>query len=110
RTMWTSLTLALILAVITACSSNDNNNNEDQSADVEVNEEGFPIVDEELTMTMIAPGTGSSPNWNELDVLEEYDEQTNINFTYNTPPTHEFATNLNLAVTMNEIEYIIYGA
>src|SRR5699024_11828973 len=79
------------------CSSDLNNNNEDQSADVEVNEEGFPIVDEELTMTMIAPGTGSSPNWNELDVLEEYAEKTNINFKYNTPPADDFGTNLNLA-------------
>lgn len=110
RTMWTSLTLALILAVITACSSNDNNNNEDQSADVEVNEEGFPIVDEELTMTMIAPGTGSSPNWNELDVLEEYAEKTNINFKYNTPPADDFGTNLNLAFSSGNIEDIIYGA
>src|SRR5699024_12224293 len=78
RTMWTSLTLALILAVLTACSSNDNNNNEDQSADVEVNEEGFPIVDEELTMTMIASGTGSSPNCNESDVLEEYRQRRTL--------------------------------
>src|SRR5699024_12354690 len=97
RTMWTSLTLTLILAVITASTSNDNNNNEDQYADVEVNEEGFPNVDEELTMTMIAAGTGSSPNWNELDVLEEYGEKTNINFKYNTPPADDFGTNLNLA-------------
>src|SRR5699024_12582575 len=95
RTMWTSLTLALILAVITACSSNDNNNNEDQSAEVEVKEEGFPIVDEELTMTMIAPGTGSSPNWNELEVLEEDAEKTKINFKYNTTRADDFRTKFN---------------
>src|SRR5699024_9826292 len=107
RTMWTSLTLALILAVITACSSNDNNNNEDQSADVEVNEEGYPIVDEELTMTMIAPGMGRSPNWYELDVLEEYVEKTNINFKYNTPPDDEFETNVMLTYYRVNIDDII---
>src|SRR5699024_8072248 len=52
RTLWTSLTLALILAVIIACSSNDNNNDEDQYADVEVKQEGYHIVDEELTITI----------------------------------------------------------
>ena len=37
----------------------------------EVNPEGFPIVDEPITMTMIAPGTGMS-EWKDMPTLQYY--------------------------------------
>src|SRR5699024_12809275 len=71
---------------------------------------GFPIVDEKLTMTTIAPGTAQSPAWEEMDVIQEYAEKTNIDFKFNTPPADDFGTNLNLAFSSRDIEDIIYGA
>src|SRR5699024_10529720 len=106
--------IAFILLFATACSSSNNDNNDEESArakeDVDVNKEGFPIVDEELTMTMIAPGTAQSPEWEEMDVMKEYAEKTNIDFKFNTPPADDFGTNLNLTFSSGDVEDIIYGA
>lgn len=106
--------IAFILLFATACSSSNNDTNDEESArakaDVDVNKEGFPIVDEELTMTMIAPGTAQSPEWEEMDVMKEYAEKTNIDFEFNTPPADDFGTNLNLTFSSGDVEDIIYGA
>lgn len=112
RKLWIFLSVVFIFSFITACSSNvnDDNGTSEKESDVEVNKEGFPIVDEELTMTMIAPGTAQSPDWGEMDVLQEYAEKTNIDFKFNTPPADDFDTNLNLAFSSGDIEDIIYGA
>src|SRR5699024_10232295 len=101
--------IVFIFSFITACSSNDEKSAKKES-DVEVNKEGFPIVDEKLTMTMIAPGTAQSPAWEEMDVIQEYAEKTNIDFKFNTPQADDFGTNLNLAFSSGDIEDIIYGA
>src|SRR5699024_8754624 len=98
-----------IFSFITACSSNDENSAE-KEWDVEVNKEGSKIVDEKLTMTMIAHGTSQSPTSEEMDVIQEYAEKTNIDFKFHTPPADDFGTNLNLAFSSGDIEDIIYGA
>src|SRR5699024_5393318 len=101
--------IVFIFSFITACSSNDEKSAKKES-DVEVNKEGFPIVDEKLTMTMIAPGTAQSPAWEEMDVIQEYAEKTNIDFKFNTPPEENVGTDLNLELWSGDIEDIIYGA
>lgn len=103
------LLLSAIL-VLTACSSNEKASIEKESAkDVAVNEEGFPIVDEEITLTMMAPGTGLA-EWKDMPTLKEYVEKTNINFEYNTPPMSDFQTKLNLAFASGDIADVIYAA
>src|SRR5699024_7043477 len=74
-----------------------------------VNKEGFPIVDEEITLTMMAPGTGIE-EWEDMEVLQDYAEKTNIHFEFDTPPVDDFGTNLNLAFSSGDIADIIFGA
>ncbi len=103
------LLLSAIL-VLTACSSNDKASKEKEPAkDVAVNKEGFPIVDEEITLSMMAPGTGLA-EWKDMPTLKEYSEKTNINFEYITPPMSDFQTKLNLAFASGDIADIIYAA
>src|SRR5699024_4238950 len=103
-------TFILIIALFAACSSGGNGDkNKDAAADVEVNKEGYPIVDEEITLTMMAPGTGLE-KWENMPALQDYAEKTNINFEYDTPPSDDFGTNLNLAFSSGDIADIIYGA
>src|SRR5699024_1773332 len=75
----------------------------------EVNKEGLPIVDDEITLTMIAPGTGLA-KWEDMPFLQEYSDETNVYFDYNTPPVNDFQTNLNLAFASGDIEDVIFGA
>lgn len=108
--------MILIAIVLAACngsdsSSSDDTSNEDASSEnaEEVNKEGFPIVDEEITLSMIAPGTGQE-DWENMETLIEYSEMTNINFTYDTPPLSDFQTKLNLAFASGDIADVIYAA
>lgn len=104
------------LVLFVACSSNDENEKteeekkqEEAAAKAEVNKEGLPIVDDEITLTMIAPGTGLA-EWKDMPFLQEYSDETNVHFNYNTPPVNDFQTNLNLAFASGDIEDIIFGA
>ncbi|MFP3360270.1 ABC transporter substrate-binding protein, partial [Planococcus sp. SIMBA_143] len=61
------LLLTALLAVFTlaACKSDKESSGESASANVEVNEEGFPIVDEEIELSVMAPGTGIA-EWEDM--------------------------------------------
>jgi len=95
------------MLLFVACSSGDKSGGADEN--IEVNKEGFPIVDEELEMSLMAPGVGIA-EWEDMPALQEYAEKTNISFKYNTPPSDDFATNLNLAFSSGDVADIIYAA
>ncbi|WP_066186882.1 extracellular solute-binding protein [Gracilibacillus timonensis] len=100
--------------ILMACNSNedvegDSTSVEDSASEAEVNKEGFPIVDEEITLSMIAPGTGQE-DWENMETLMDYAEMTNIQFTYDTPPITDFQTKLNLAFASGDIADVIYAA
>lgn len=103
----------LIIVLSAACSSDKETQKRDadaqKAAEAEVNKEGFPIVDEEIQLTMMAPGSGVE-EWENMELLTDYAEKTNIQFKYITPPISDFQTKLNLAFTSGDIGDIIYGA
>lgn len=82
--------------------------NEGTTETVEVATEGFPIVEETITLSLMAPGLGLS-EWEDMPTLQEYSELTNIEFEYTTPPQGDFATRLNLAFASQELPDIIYA-
>ncbi|WP_245832986.1 extracellular solute-binding protein [Oceanobacillus timonensis] len=107
------LTLILFIAILAACGSDEETQKRDanaqKAAEAEVNKEGFPIVDEEIQLTMMAPGSGVE-EWENMELLKDYAEKTNIQFQYVTPPISDFQTKLNLAFTSGDTGDIIYGA
>ena len=111
KSLYLLLTALLAIAVLAACSSGDGESDKDSSAaaNVEVNAEGFPIVDEEIELSLMAPGTGMA-EWEDMETLKDYAEKTNIKMTYTTPPLSDFQTKLNLAFASSDIADIIYGA
>ncbi|GAB2540853.1 extracellular solute-binding protein [Gracilibacillus alcaliphilus] len=109
------LLFSLVLcSVLAACNSNTSSESDQQESGssesaANVNKEGFPIVDEEITLSMIAPGTGME-DWDKMETLQEYSEMTNIHFNYDTPPMADFQTKLNLAFASGDIADIIFAA
>ncbi|MCM2677967.1 extracellular solute-binding protein [Alkalicoccobacillus plakortidis] len=106
------LTAVGCLGLIAACSSDEagtDGNSSTSNPDVEVNKEGFPIVDEKITISLMAPGTGLA-EWKDMPTLQEYSEMTNIEFDYTTPPMSDFSTRLNLSFASGDVADIIYGA
>lgn len=94
---------ALFLIVLAACGSEDANGNDDgannnienvdnanDNADGEntdgVNKEDFPIVDEEIEMSVFAnkPVQNEGNDWNDILIWDEYRDLTNINVDWNT--------------------------
>lgn len=106
------LTAAMALS-LAACGNNadspkDDAANNTPASSVEVAKEGYPIVDEKITMTMIAPGLGIN-EWNDMDFIKDYEEKTNIHMDITTPPQSEFKTKLNLDFASGEIPDVIYA-
>ncbi|WP_163536231.1 extracellular solute-binding protein [Gracilibacillus sp. YIM 98692] len=113
---WYLLISFICFALLVACNDSESSgedteeeSNETSSSDVEVNKEGYPIVDEEITLSLMAPGTGLA-EWEDMPTLTEYSEKTNIQFEYDTPPLSDFQTKLNLAFASGDIADIIFGA
>ncbi|MFO3718283.1 extracellular solute-binding protein, partial [Anaerococcus sp. ENR1011] len=66
------------------------------------------IVDEKITMTMVAPGLGIN-EWNDMDFVKDYEEKTNVHMDITTPPQSEFKTKLNLDFASGDIPDVIYA-
>lgn len=103
---------ALSTLILSACGNGSgtkkDTNNDDAAANVKVTTEGFPIVEEPIELTMLAPGVGMA-EWGEMPALEDYAEKTNIQLNYETPPQSDFSTRLNLAFASGDLPDIIYA-
>lgn len=69
----------------------------------------FPIVDEPIKMSLIAPGTGMA-EWKDMPTLKVYEEMTGISWDYITPPMSDFSTRLNLAFASGDLPDVIFAA
>src|SRR5699024_2739848 len=78
--------LAIIMIALTACSGSkdDNDDGMDEEATDNVNESGFPIVDDEITIDMFTAKAeiNSSIDWNDLPAWNKYEEMTNMNIDW----------------------------
>ncbi|MDN6161538.1 MAG: extracellular solute-binding protein [Atopostipes sp.] len=105
------LALSSIL-LLTACGNDaedtSDNNTSDEASGVEVAEEGFPIVDEKIELSIMAPGTGES-DWEDMPTLNEYEEMTNIKLDPTTPPIDDFDTRFNLTIASGDYPDMIFG-
>lgn len=107
RTFASLLSVSALLLI--ACGNNEETESSNGNQEnIEVATEGFPIVEETLTLNLLAPGVGMS-EWEDMPTLQEYSERTNIEFEYDTPPQSDFATRLNLAFASGELPDIIYA-
>lgn len=104
----TSLITASAMLLLACGNSKEADSADQKTENIEVATEGFPIVEETLTLNLMAPGVGMS-EWDEMPTLQEYSELTNIEFDYDTPPQSDFSTRLNLAFASGELPDIIYA-
>lgn len=106
------LFLSLVFILVACGGSDDESGGAAANGDSnghDVNVDGWPIVNEVITMSMMAPGTGIIP-WEEMPVFTYLNEATHIHFTFQTPPLADFGTSLNLALASGDVADIILGA
>ncbi|MCU6711448.1 extracellular solute-binding protein [Paenibacillus sp. J5C_2022] len=74
-----------------------------------VSKEGFPIVKEAVTLTMMAPDVGVA-DWKEMPVLQEMEKLTGIKLEFRNAPQDSFETKKNLVYASGDLPDILFAA
>ncbi|PAV31240.1 ABC transporter substrate-binding protein [Virgibacillus profundi] len=105
--------LLLFIAILTGCS--DSAEPEDVELDEEqlanLNETGFPIVDEQITLDIFA---GKSPatndDWNDVLIFNKYQEMTNIDINWEMVPVEGLSEKRNIRLAGDTLPDVFHSA
>lgn len=75
-----------------------------------LNTEGFPIVKEKITLSMMGFRHPIQGPWDQLKFFKTMEEKTNIAFTFDTPPSDSFEEKKNLAFTSDQYPDVFFAA
>lgn len=106
RTLNILFVTLFIMVIITGCS----NESSSEEKEVTVNETGFPIVDEEISISMVGQKAPIQAEWKDMTSLQQYEEKTNISIEWDTPPGDGFREKLNLLFASEDYPEAFYGA
>lgn len=76
----------------------------------EINLEGYPVVNEKITFSLMGSKAPIQGPWDTLLFFKEMEEMTNIAFTFDTPVSDAFEEKKNLAINTGEYPDIFLGA
>jgi putative aldouronate transport system substrate-binding protein len=109
---------AMLVALTAGCSQGNNSNNEESpsatnggTAKVEnLNETGFPVVNEPITLELMGKRGANHGDWANLTYFKELQKLTNIQLTFNTPPQESYEEKKNLAFASEELpDFFFHG-
>ncbi|MCJ8009418.1 extracellular solute-binding protein [Lederbergia wuyishanensis] len=106
------LLLLMMTMSLSSCSAKGESmpsNTEDSKVKLEINQEGFPIVNGELSLTMFGPNVGVS-KWEDMKYFIEMEKKTNIHFNFITPPNESFETQKKLLFASRDLPDIFYAS
>ncbi|MGL5675316.1 MAG: extracellular solute-binding protein, partial [Cellulosilyticaceae bacterium] len=113
------LTLATATAIamtsLVGCSSdkgNTNNNNgtdAQKEATVDVNLDGYPLVEEPINLTAFAYGEAGRGEWDSYPIFAELAEKTNVNVDFETVSGDGAAEKLNLVLASNKLPDMFFS-
>lgn len=99
-----SAILAILLAVsLSLFAGGSSESSAASEPKVPVNPTGFPIVNEPLTMTVFGIRDANQANWDEVFVLQKYEEMTGIHMDYQEVPDQGKEENKNLLFASNDL-------
>lgn len=75
-----------------------------------INKEGFPIVNEPITLTVYGARDQNQADWDEVFVLNKYEEMTGIHMDYQEVPEDGFEENKQLLFASNELPDVFLRA
>ncbi|MFD0869253.1 Lipoprotein lplA [Chlamydia abortus] len=109
-----ALAATMLMTVLAGCSSPDkqgadNPEHKDPVSGSHVNKEGFPIVNEPLSLTMMGPDVGIQ-NWQDMVVFQEMEKLTGIKLQFRNAPLDSFDTKKNLVFASGDLPDIFYAA
>lgn len=74
-----------------------------------VNLEGYPIVNEPITVTMMGQKAGIHGEWDQMEFFDIMEDMTNIGFTFDTPATEVLEEKKNLALNSGNYAEVLMG-
>jgi len=109
------LTCVITTFMFTACSNNNNVKPDGSTPNTEaaelalLNETGFPIVNEPITMSAMVMLSPAQPtDWNEIRVWQEYEKMTGIHMEWNEYTSADMTEKRNLAFASNELPDVLF--
>lgn len=90
--------------------SSGEESSEGETSTGNVNLEGYPIVNEPITLSMMGARAGIHGDWDKMEFFEIMAEMTNINFTYDTPSGEVFEEKKNLALNSGNYAQVLFGS
>lgn len=107
-------TVLLLLSVLASCSGSKSADDKQKVIDENlqnVNETGFPIVDEKITIDMFVPvDPDGYKYWDDLIVWEEYEKQTNIEVKWDKAQSAALEEKRNLALGSGTLPDVFYAS
>lgn len=110
------LAAAMLITLLSGCGGSGNKNESgspatgaDTPTESAVSKDGFPIVQEPITLTMMAPDVGLQ-NWENMALFEEMEKLTNIHFEFKNAPKDSFETKKNLVFASGDYPDVFYAA
>ncbi|MFR6473371.1 MAG: extracellular solute-binding protein, partial [Turicibacter sanguinis] len=67
------------------------------------NKQGYPIVNEQITLTFAAPKASLAPNFGEMSIIQQLEEQSNIEIKWNNIPDADYSTKKNLMLASEDL-------
>lgn len=102
------LSLTMVFSLIAGCGKSDGVSANGGNAEI-VNQTGFPIVKEPITLTIMGKDVGIQ-NWDKMPALQEMEKMTGIKLEYRNAPMDSFDTKKNLVFASGDYPDIFYGA
>lgn len=110
KTLAMMLSVGMTFTLLAGCGSSNNAAGDvGKKAVVEVNKEGFPIVKEPITLSLMAPDMGIQ-NWKDMSVLHQMEKMSGIKLEYLNAPRDSFDTKKNLVFASGEYPDIFFAA
>src|SRR5699024_3898948 len=101
-----------LITVLAACSDDEEAEaGGDEEALDNLNEEGMPIVEEEIELEIFyGKAATTADDWNDVLLLNEYEEMTNVNLTWNQVAADGLDEKRNLALASGDLPDAFYAA
>src|SRR5690625_621935 len=99
------------LLVLGACSKDEEAGGGSEESLANLNEEGMPIVEEPIELDIFAGKSATTADdWNDVLLLNEYKEMSNVDITWNQVPADGLDEKRNLALASGRSADAVYAA
>lgn len=100
--------LSVSLAAAMLLSGCGGKNDVAEKGDYAMNETGYPIVNESISMVMMGSSNSGLCDWKDNLFFKEMEKKTNIHFEFNTPNNTVYAEKKNLAFASEELPDVFF--